>query len=60
MREQQIHPPLSAALPMILETHECDGKGSLEGSRPISCSGRDSDLRDVLEHPGMCPDPQEH
>lgn len=60
MREQQVHPPLTAALPTILESHKCDGKGFLEGSSPIPCSGTDSDLWDVLEHPEMCLNPQEH
>ena len=60
MREQQVHPPLAATLPMILESHKCHGKGSPEGSSPIPCSGRASDLRDVLEHPGTRPEPREH
>lgn len=36
MREQQVHPPLAVALQMILESHKCDGKGSVEGLSPVS------------------------
>lgn len=51
MREQQVHPPLAAALLTITESHQCGGKQSLDGMSPISCSG---DLRDVIEHPVLC------
>ena len=54
MREQ-VNPPLAAALLVILESHKYDWKGSLDGSSPIPCSGRDSDVRDVLEHKPQTP-----
>lgn len=39
MREQQVYPPLAAALPVIPEPHKCDGRDLSRAGAPSPAQG---------------------